>query len=103
MARTVELGIQYYNEYEHFYASSQADCDGLSTSTLYTYKFNKEACACFFEFTFEFNGCDPDTEKVNPFKEPFSRERMCITFDEYDKIFDHDFGPDCLFPTSEDE
>ena len=76
-------------------ASSQEECNQIETvNHQYWYKFNPDACACFFTWTYGYHYCRYPTV-FNPFHEPGNRYDLCIHSEEYDAIFDHDLGPDC--------
>ena len=57
--------------------------------------FNQEACACFLEFERFTPSCPVTKPIVNPFLTVFDLFTMCISQEEYDKIFVHELGPTC--------
>ena len=90
--------------------SSQEQCNEIERlSHSYYYKFNPEACACFFTFKRRSRwnrwtrwsrwsdwsvNCSTGTV-FNPFHEPFNTEDLCIPQEEYDAIFMHDLDSNC--------
>ena len=60
IAESVDLAVEHEHPFAHTHAASQEECDRLNTSTLYSYKFNQRACACFFQYEFNYPvNCDP--------------------------------------------
>ena len=75
--------------------SSQAECDAIPVLHYeFSYKFNEDACACFFTWTTGSNYCEPE-QKLNPRYVPFNSHDLCINDEEYDAIFDHNLDANC--------
>ena len=99
IVQSVDLQVEHDHPFSHTHAASQEECDRLNTSTLYSYKFNQRACACFFEYNINIPvNCDPETERFNPFKVPYQSGGNCISNADYAAIFDHNLGPTCRPP-----
>ena len=79
----------------HF--QNQQQCDALKSDDLFHYEFNKEACQCFFVFDFAYDPCSDDDNKVfNPMHIPYNQDDLCISTEEYDNIFNHNYNDECL-------
>ena len=70
------------------------------------YELNYDACTCFIVWDVNVNlDCNdyaPDI-MVNPFSKSKNKaEKYCITEEEYNSIFDHTLGPDCIEGTEDD-
>ena len=74
--------------------SSQEECDAIPVLHYeFSYKFNEDACACFFTWTSGSYYCAP--RQLNPFYEPFSSQDLCIDDEDYKAIFDHELDENC--------
>ena len=91
---TLASAISIHHEIDR--VSSQAECDAIPLrSHQYRYRFNEDACACFFEFTGGRSIHCRHPYTFNPLHEPYNRHDLCISQHEYDHIFDHDLDAHC--------
>ena len=79
---------------------SQEQCDELASyDGKFSYKFIREACTCFFEFSPEVDfdpKCYGDKPKFNPLHQPYNKDDLCISVEDFDRIFEHGLDRDCL-------
>ena len=82
---------------------NQDQCDKLYRTKDFHYKFNENACACFFVLNPPLKvDCPRDKPYFNPLHEAGNKKDLCITKKEAEAIFDHHAGEDCIPGTDDD-
>ena len=94
----------FFDKVEQTFATSQDECDRLyPPNIVFHHEFNQEACGCWI--VYDLMAYCPiclDGKVLNPYSRPFNYLEGCLKPDDYQTIFDHNLGPDCI-PNSGDE
>ena len=71
---------------------------------VFHHEFNQEACGCWlvYDLMAYCPVCLDENEIFNPYGRPFNYLEGCLKLDDYQTVFDHGYGPDCI-PNSGDE